>query len=727
MEIDYKLKILGEKTEYLPRPELIQPLLNSDKKIFEITAGNGFGKTFLLNLFAYAFYADKLGNESILKTLKERVSDYSNQDAYNLMYKLSFNLPNGEKIILSKDSGTERIVQYENGPPIGANNLHKTVSILYDVPVDPSLRLNEVIKDLGVWNIKLREKFVLYNNLLDKIENQFSSVRDDTKVKSYEKKAIELNEEKKSKLKSHSEREDLYNSLNIYSNLVKLVSDYKRLKSITSDLFIKEREFKSCPKPQKIDKKDESLIKNLQNELNGVKSQFKSLMLELITAITNQSELNDFVNNDNSLYKAFSFMKENEIDAIISEEDYVGSTKNFLQKLQFLANGVLDFVIREESGKKYVVHNFLKQLLDQIDELIENGADGILEVLTKNNTNILKQEIQNRIVEHRVVNYSALKILAKNTPNSINNFISKAIKLTANIAKESKKKGVDSDGEKYYKLKGEIEELKSRENTTSKIIERFRYSLANDLGISDTQLDSYEGAVLIKEVVKLKFPNDKILDNLPDEMNRVNREKQQLTQQIEEIEKSASLNEAMLLNENKKITSQYSDIEQKKIRTFKLGLQLIVQNTGIFNELINNINDGNLERFKGEEDVKFINVAGKIIAYSMDNKILRSDGNYIYLDYYDLMTKEFHCAGDVIIRKDDISTGLASANYLRQRIENVEGDYVVILLDEIGNMAQDTLTEVIKSIKKIEEQKRLIIAVLTQPSKNKEEILINEY
>lgn len=727
MEIDYKLKILGEKTEYLPRPELIQPLLNSDKKIFEITAGNGFGKTFLLNLFAYAFYADKLGNESILKTLKERVSDYSNQDAYNLKYKLSFNLPNGEKIILSKDSGTERIVQYENGPPIGANNLHKTVSILYDVPVDPSLRLNEVIKDLGVWNIKLREKFVLYNNLLDKIENQFSSVRDDTKVKSYEKKAIELNEEKKSKLKSHSEREDLYNSLNIYSNLVKLVHDYKRLKSITSDLFIKEREFKSCPKPQKIDKKDESLIKNLQNELNGVKSQFKSLMLELITAITNQSELNDFVNNDNSLYKAFSFMKENEIDAIISEEDYVGSTKNFLQKLQFLANGVLDFVNREESGKKYVVHNFLKQLLDQIDELIENGADGILEVLTKNNTNILKQEIQNRIVEHRVVNYSALKSIARNTPNSINNFISKAIKLTANIAKESKKKGVDSDGEKYYKLKGEIEELKSRENTTSKIIERFRYRLANDLGISDTQLDSYEGAVLIKEVVKLKFPNDKILDNLPDEMNRVNREKQQLTQQIEEIEKSASLNEAMLLNENKKITSQYSDIEQKKIRTFKLGLQLIVQNTGIFNELINNINDGNLERFKGEEDVKFINVAGKIIAYSMDNKILRSDGNYIYLDYYDLMTKEFHCAGDVIIRKDDISTGLASANYLRQRIENVEGDYVVILLDEIGNMAQDTLTEVIKSIQKIEEQKRLIIAVLTQPSKNKEEILINEY
>ena len=183
----------------------------------------------------------------------------------------------------------------------------------------------------------------------------------------------------------------------------------------------------------------------------------------------------------------------------------------------------------------------------------------------------------------------------------------------------------------------------------------------------------------------------------------------------------------MLLNEKKKIESQYSDIQQKKIRAFKHGLQLIIKNIGDFNELINNINDGDLERFKIDEDVKFINVAGKIIAYSMDNKILRSDGEYIKLDYYDLLNKEFHCAGDVIIRKDDIATGLASANYLRQRIENVEGQYVVILLDEIGNMAQDTLAEVIKSIKKIEEQNRLIIAVLTQPSRQKEEILINEY
>lgn len=727
MEIDYKLKILGEKVDYLPRQEFIQPLINSDKKIFEITAGNGFGKTFLLNLFAFAFYADKLGNESILKTLKERVSDYSNTKAYNLEYRLSFNLPDGKKIILSKDNVSERIVQFENGPPIGANNLHKTVSILYDVPVDPSLRLNEVIRDLGVWNNRLRDKFLLYNNLLDKIESQFSSVRDEEKIEYYEKKSLELKEEKNSKLKSFTERDNLHKDLNHYSDLEKLIEYYKKLKNLSGELFKKEKEFKNCPKPKKIDKKDENLIKNLQSDLNSVKNQFKSLMLDLIKTITDLNDLSESINNDSSLNKTFAFLNDNDIESIITNEDYIDAANIFIDKLQFLADFISVYINKEESGKKYVVHNFLKQLLEQIDELIENGAEGILEVLTKNDTNILKKEIQNRIIEHRIINYSMLKSNVKSSPNLIKNYISQAIKLSGKIEEESKKKGVDSDGEKYYKLKGEVEDLRFKIDKTSKEIENFKYNLAKDLEINYKQLESFEAAVSIKGIIKIKIPIDINIDNLSYEINKVYKEKQHFAQQIEENVKSSSLNDAMLLNEKKKIESQYSDIQQKKIRAFKHGLQLIIKNIGDFNELINNINDGDLERFKIDEDVKFINVAGKIIAYSMDNKILRSDGEYIKLDYYDLLNKEFHCAGDVIIRKDDIATGLASANYLRQRIENVEGQYVVILLDEIGNMAQDTLAEVIKSIKKIEEQNRLIIAVLTQPSRQKEEILINEY
>ena len=41
---------------------------------------------------------------------------------------------------------------------------------------------------------------------------------------------------------------------------------------------------------------------------------------------------------------------------------------------------------------------------------------------------------------------------------------------------------------------------------------------------------------------------------------------------------------------------------------------------------------------------------------------------------------------------------------------------MVVLLDEIGNMAQNALDKVIESIKKLETQNRLVLAVFTRPN-----------
>jgi hypothetical protein len=177
--------------------------------------------------------------------------------------------------------------------------------------------------------------------------------------------------------------------------------------------------------------------------------------------------------------------------------------------------------------------------------------------------------------------------------------------------------------------------------------------------------------------------------------------------------------------EEEKPKNIFSDAAQIAIKNFTKNLALVIQNLKGFEQVISDIEDGNLDKYKEEEDLSFMKIAGKIIAYSMDNKILRPDGYYVVLENYDMIKKVFECENEVKIRKEDISTGLASANYLRQRIENMEGEYVIILLDEIGNMAKDTLIEVIKSIKKIDDEGRLVMALLTKPSS--EGILINEY
>ena len=107
----------------------------------------------------------------------------------------------------------------------------------------------------------------------------------------------------------------------------------------------------------------------------------------------------------------------------------------------------------------------------------------------------------------------------------------------------------------------------------------------------------------------------------------------------------------------------------------------------------------------------------------MDNKLLRSGGEFVKLNSYDLINEVFHCENEIKIRKLDVATGLATANYLIQRINNIEGKYVVILLDETGNMDGNNLDLVIDSIKKLESEKRLILAAFTQPKIGEFEII----
>jgi len=215
-----------------------------------------------------------------------------------------------------------------------------------------------------------------------------------------------------------------------------------------------------------------------------------------------------------------------------------------------------------------------------------------------------------------------------------------------------------------------------------------------------------------------KIGTPKLLEDISSSKAIVEKEIRDLTRTVIDLESQRRLTERSFKMEDAKNPSKYNDEQKIKIKAFLRTIQIINTNLLAFRKLILNIEKGDLSSFKDVEDIQFMELAGKIIAYSMDNKLLRADGIYAQLNFYDMIRQEFHCDGDLIIKKADVSTGLASANYLKQRIENVEGKYVVVLLDEIGNMAQNAINKVIESIKKLENQNRLVLAVLTRPNSN---------
>jgi len=727
MEIDYTLLIKKEKAEFKPRKEIKNPLENSEKRIFEINAGNGYGKTFLLNLIAYALFADKLTEDSILNTLKERVSDYNNTDAYNLTYNLNFRLPNGKKIIFSKSENTDRIVHFENEAPMGVNNLHNLISILYDVPIDPNLRLNDVIKDLGIWNNRLKDKFVKYNGILDEIQSQFSNLRDDDKIERLKNEKNDLeksSEEKKETLTKNKTKIFEYSN---YLELEKLINEYQISERLHNELVRLEKELKKFPKPKKVDKKDELLIKTLHAQQNELKKQISQKILDWLSELTKKSFLLEQIENDKSRNSELEYIRTNTIESLIDSSINQHAFSLLVGKIDFLSLWILNSIEKEENAKKYLIHNFLKQLLEQIDELIENDADSILKVLTQNDTDILKAEIKNRIAEHQIEDYSKLKSLSRNCSNEISTIFSQLSKINTKIENETQKKGVDGDGEQYYRFKNLVEECKNKIKRTNDNISIRIHHLTLNLNQNEELFKSKQKTQETRDALKRKFNFSLDTINLQDEINSLEKQNQHILSQISSNQQSIALIAASLQIEEKKNYSSYTLVQQERIKKFKRAIQIFIKNFGEFNRLIENINKGDFNQFTNKEDLDFINVAGKIIAYTLDNKLLRSDGNYIDLEYYDIINKEFHCENNIVIRKNDIATGLASANYLRQRIENIEGQYVIILLDEIGNMSKDTLQEVINSIKRIESQNRLIVSIFTQPSSSHGEIVINKY
>ena len=172
--INYELEILGEKKTYKGRKEFIEPIVNSKNKIFEITADNSYGKTFILNLLAYALEADKLDNEKILDSIKESISRYDDDASYNLEYDIDLDLPDNKKLSLTKAKGRSKIIQIDEGAPLSHTILHKNLSVIYDVPTNPSERLDKVIKDLGNWNENLITKFAkIYRVFFDITKNGY--------------------------------------------------------------------------------------------------------------------------------------------------------------------------------------------------------------------------------------------------------------------------------------------------------------------------------------------------------------------------------------------------------------------------------------------------------------------------------------------------------------------------------------------------------------------------
>ena len=714
--INYELEIIGEKKKYSPRNEFITPIITSKKRIFEITADNSYGKTFILNLLAYALEADKLGNEKILETIKSSISRYDESSSYKLEYNIQLDLPDDKILSLSKKKGEGKLIQIDGSPPIGYNTLHKNLSVIYDVPTNPSERLKAVINDLSNWNNRLENKIKNTTRYFNDITKEFDSVRDEEKITDLKEKLSNQKKEISNQKNKIDDKEKLLSDILKIINLKNLNLLLKKKLELEGKIARKTKVFKTLKKPSKIEKKDETIIKELNSELANTNRNFKDIISKLIRNINNDSEISQLIIDDNNNNKQYSLIKNTDLLDAYNNDDYIKINNSILEAVYFVRDEILRFISEKKNDESYIIHNSYKQFISLLEELMENKIDHLLNTVTTVDSGELKKHLESIINKHKVKNFNALKSFLENDLKTVKGLMAQFGRTKSKLIKESKKKMVDDDESNYYKIHGELKDLKDSLKKVKNNFDLTRANCANDLNINDlNRLDSIEKISDFSLSIKNNIEKPSLLDEINNSKGLLEKEIRELNNKREQLKTEKGMTTVSLDREQAKNTSKYNDEQKEKIKMLRRALMVINNNLISFKQVITKIDTGVLNEFNDQEDILFMELAGRIIAYSMDNKLLRADGKFVKLNFYDMVKQNFHCDGDMIIKKDDVSTGLASANYLKQRIDNVDGEYVVVLLDEIGNMAQNAIDKVIESIKSLEKQNRLVLAVLTRP------------
>lgn len=721
MKIDYSLNIVKEKSFHEPRLEFVEPLQDSTYKIFEVKAGNGYGKTFLLNLIAYSVFGDRLGEKDLLPSIQSSLERYNDADYYNLNYDIELPLPDSKTMRMVKEIDGGRKV-YLNDEKVDFEELYNEFSIVYDVPVDPSERLNRVIDDIGKWNSNLLEKIKSYYKIISEITDGFDEVRDSDKISQLEVEIESLCQYRKS-IKENIGRQKLINeSLESYkklSSLRKSIESVDQLEIRVGELALETKKLK--PKGRLV-KSDASSLRLKRSELVSLNQEYESFRSEFNLQLDKLSEDISKINENTILLKKRDYINSKSLIDEIDNIDFSGIVSNLLGNFDFVAKTILNFIQDVESGVVFRQNKFIQDLESQLNFFSGTEAEIFIQKLMCQNFNDFHIRVKNLKDEIKVKDFDIEKSYFKQVVGKLKKLNTQILKAQGAYEKESNKRSVSTEFNKFLKAQATYDSLAKRLKSRKADLNKDMLYCAKFMEIDLVELKTRSGVVDVQESLRLEINNRALLDDIDNSILNSSSYVESFEDQLSKLEDEIALKRALLSLEEEKNETIYSEDERKKLLLIERNFRFIINNLQGFDAVIRNIESNSFDDDLNEFDIEFVKLAGRLIAFSMDNKILRPDGEYVNFDYYDMFKKEFHCDNDRIIRKEDISTGLASANYLKQRIENVEGKYVIVLLDEIGNMAQNTLEEVITSIKKIENEGRLTMAILTQPSSSGIEI-----
>ena len=343
-----------------------------------------------------------------------------------------------------------------------------------------------------------------------------------------------------------------------------------------------------------------------------------------------------------------------------------------------------------------------------------------MELFNKNPGLIIEQL---DVYENKLSVVDDLNKLQKDLNNTLSRLMGKIKNGLALAKKLSKEIAKNKNGNNNYDKKFErANNIKDSINRDKLEIDKLRNTLENN-GVKLSTLNDVSSRENLRE--NLYFKNSYCKGS----------EKEQIEEYKKEIKKSelflVALDKTLLDDnikfkvEDSKKSSKYA-LNHREIQIFSNKLSFFTRYMVQRNNLISD--NGELNSDDSLEYKSYMKIIGEYVASLMGNKIIYQDSNVeiAYIDYSS-KTPYFVTPEDKRIAFSDFSGGQGSSNYLKAKLNINEERKFIVLIDEIANMDNKSLDMVIERLKELDENNKLLLAILVEPAKEPNTFNIRAY
>lgn len=705
MKIDYTLFLPSENKTYRPSEGLIRDSLK-EQNINQILADNSQGKTFLLNLLSYALFLDVTHRKQLTTEIQSRISKYDNTEEFQLSYTIEITLQNGRLLELKKDSNGPRKA-FIDKQSYGPQNLLTQLEVLYDIPQNPFERILKVVSNVGKWNSEFLKQVQRAAMLLNRIDKALGDVRDESLIIRLEE---EIQKEKARLEKTEEEENNVRNKIEEYNALIlakDVIGDYTKLKEAQINYADSETTFKKLKKPKKTEKKNSNIIES-KRKSNALALESLSAHTKAVKkAIEDLSAFTDLTNISNRYLK----LNKDWGLAQLEDENWPSDFTHFKTTIKEIITDI------ENCGDQLLdtpEYNNLKQL-DYIKTVLERTLNNTgLKQIFKEKLNLNIDEILDKISDV----LEDLTII--NTVNSIKENLDKIPEKIAKLGKDihnnvkaisielSKGDGNQDDG-KYDQAKFIFESAGRRLNEIKRGLEGKKITL-NKTDVFKNIDDIKEIKTIIQSLTtKYKGVDISKLESIKrDIQNR----------KIPEIENSITSKNARLKEEKGKSNATFNEDEIKRLSFFTKQMKFLLQNLNHFAKPIQKYESGEQIIITDDIDSQFIDITGSMIAQSLNNFILRANGERKEIHSFNIATKKFICTDGTSVLSSEVSTGLTTATYLAQKIRLATKNNLFFFFDEIAAVSDASLEIVNDAIKEKMAENKSVTAIYTAVDNN---------